>query len=217
MTIEYEFVNVDTNLATQVFVTNGRATQPVQNCDGTPATEGGFYYTPWQFLNASQGAREYFSFSEGMAIVARVAGTSAPLAPSPLTPVFPGRRYLAFPGQATMQVADLGEADSDAVAVVAAPTCVNPHALAIDWYLGSARVGLTEPLQPVTTAQFQAGETLLFQPASPENPPQRFTPAELAGAVRYRAPSYALRVKTTFSRQPGSGPSYNFSPHSAAT
>lgn len=217
MTIEYEFINVDTDLATLVFVTNGLAQQPAQTCDRSPAPAGAFYYTPWQFLNASQGAREYFSFSEGLSVVARVADAAAVLGPSPLTPVFPGRRYLAFPGRDAMQVADLGESDSEAAAVVAAPTCVNPHTLAIDWYLGVARVGVTEPLHPVATAQFQAGETLLFQPASPENPPQRFTPGDLAGAVRYRAPSYALRVKTTFNRQPGSRPGYNFSPPSAAT
>ncbi len=215
MTIEYEFVNVDTDLATQVFVTNGLARQPALDCDRTPVAGAAFYYTPWQFLNASQGAREYFSFGEGLAVVARAAADASPLAPSPLTPVFTGRRYLAFPGQGALRVVDLGPADADAAAVAAAPAGVNPHELAIDWYLGASRVGVTEPLAPAVSAQFQAGDTLLFRPASPEEPPRRLDPDDLKGAARYRAPSNALRVTAVFQNQPGVGPAYSFSPHSA--
>lgn len=221
MTIEYEFVNVDTNLATQVFVTNTRWQQPAQGCPLEPEPEARFFYTPWQFLNASQGAREYFAFGEGLAIVARTVGAAdgksdgaAAERRSTRTPVHSGGQYLVFPGADNVRVVRLATEESEAVTVVAAPACINPFRFAIDWYLGESRIGVTEPLPPRVTALFQAGDRLMFQPTEPDTPPQRYTPADLAGATVYKAPSYARQVKVTFQKGAAGKAGYAFSPPS---
>ena len=218
MTIEYEFANLNTALATWVFVANSQDRQAAHTCDQVAVAQANFYYTPWQFLNASAGAREYFNFSGDLAVVARLAAAPSEAAAraSALTPVFPGRRYLAFAGEKAMQVVDLGEDESSAVTVVAAPSSVNPCNLSIDWYLDTSRIGITEPVLPRTIASFQAGDTLLFEPTTPGTPPPRLTPDQLTGARRYRAPKQTLRVKVVLRKQPGQDAGYSFSPPSIA-
>lgn len=222
MTIEYEFVNVDTNLATQVFVTNSLWQTPAQTCYLGPEPESQFFYTAWQYLNASQGAREYFAFGENLSIVARTVGAAAGKGSNPdatqrrsdRTSVHPGGQYLVFPGTDNIRVVRIGSMDTQAVSVVAAPSGVNPFSLAIDWHLDESRIGVTEPLSPRVTALYQAGERLLFQAVDADNPPPRQTPAELCGATGYQAPSYATKVKVAFRKQGDGKPGYTFSPPS---
>lgn len=222
MSIEYEFINVDTHLATQVFVSNTLWQKPAQTCYLGPEPVAEFFYTPWQFLNASQGAREYFAFGEGLSIVARTVGTAegqdgvAARAPSSsvVTPVHPGGQYLVFPGADKVRVVRLGVDESQAISVTAAPSAVNPFSFAIDWFLGKSRVGITEPLEPRISALYQSGERLLFQPTEADKPPQRYTQAELVGATGYKAPSYARQVKVIFEKRGEGKIGYTFSPPS---
>lgn len=225
MSIEYEFVNVDTNLATQVFVTNSLWQKSARTCSPGADPAARFFYTPWQFLNASQGAREYFAFGEGLAIVARTVGmaegngddAAAAQRSSARTPVHPGGQYLVFPDIDNVRVIRLGTEESQAITVVAAPSGVNPFNLAIDWHQGESRTGITVPLPPSVTALFQTGDRLLFQATEADNPPQRYTPADLAGATAYKAPTYATKVKVTFQKRGEGQVGYVFSPPSAVS
>lgn len=222
MNVEYEFVNEDTSLATQVFVTNTLWQKPAQSCNLELAPETRFFYTPWQFLNASQGAREYFAFGEGLSIVARSVGLAdgkgdGTPCRSVRTPVHPGGQYLVCPGVDTVRVVRLGTDESQNISVTAAPRGVNPYRFAIDWHLGESCIGITEPLQPRVTASIQSGERLLFQATEADQPPQRYTQADLAGATVYKAPSYATKVMVTFRKRAEGKVGYTFSPPSVAT
>ena len=216
MTIEYTFINQDTALATIVCVTNLYAPHPVQACDGSPVAGGDFHYLPWQCLNASAGAREFFRYEGRLSAVARQDGATPVLDASVPTPLIPGRRYLAFPDRRTLSVAQVGETGGEATAMTAVSLGIESFALAVDWFLDQSPAGTTSPLAPSQAALFCAGDTLLFYPVAPERLPQRLTPAELASATRYRAPTYARRVTVTLSQPAGGPPVYDFMPPSAA-
>ncbi|MDO8891650.1 MAG: hypothetical protein Q8K43_08170 [Sulfurimicrobium sp.] len=221
MGIEYEFVNVDTNLATQVFVANNLWQTPAQSCHPAPEPESQFFYTPWQFLNASQGAREYFAGGENLAIVAHTVGmadgSATPQRRSFRMPVQPGGQYLVFPENDDLRVIRIGAQESQTITVESAPSGINPFSLAIEWYQGESRIGVIEPLPPGAAALFQAGDRLLFHDTEADNPRQRYTQADLAGATAYKAPAYARQVKVTFQKRGDGKAGYTFSPPSSVS
>jgi len=229
MTIEFELANLNAEMVTLVFIANRQDQQPVRDCSQATVEQATFHYTPWQLVNASAGAREYFSYSDTLSVVVRPQSASAAdtadhtdgqatIQPSALTRVAPGRRYLAFNGEHRLQIVDLGEnkQNSAEICIVAAPANHTSGQLAVDWYQAGTRIGITEPLAPRTVASFVNSGVLLFQPVSPDQQRQRFTPDDLAHAWRYRTPSNALKVKASLRRGPEGNPDYAFVPASVS-
>ncbi|HCA26866.1 MAG TPA: hypothetical protein DEP05_04375 [Betaproteobacteria bacterium] len=238
MTTEYEFVNVDTYMATEVFAENLRAANPAKACvssdDKTAAADAAaarFFYVPWQYLNASQGAREYFYSTGWLAFEAKAAPDPAageedgepsgnvkpPLRRSQRIPAYPGVQYMLIPGVNDIQVAQSGSAaNANDIEVVSPPSGVNPFTVAIDWYWGENRIGVTDFLKPGVTALFQAGGKRLFMPLSPAQRKARYAPAELTGVTPYVTPANALKVMIVFQKQDEKRFVYVFSPQSAS-
>jgi len=238
MTTEYEFVNVDTYMATAVFAENLRATTPAKACvssdDKTRTADvaaARFFYAPWQYLNASQGAREYFHSTGWLAFEAVTApepaageGEDAPaghakpsLRRSQRTPAYPGVQYLLIPGAHDIQVARSGSAaKANDIEVVSPPSGVNPFTITINWYLGENLIGVTDFLKPGVTALFQAGGKRLFMPLPPAQKKARYAPAELTDVTPYVTPANALKVMVVFQKQDEKRFVYVFSPQSAS-
>ena len=146
MTTEFEFINVDVDMATLVFAENKLDKTPAtQGCDPVTIADAQFSYAPWQYLNPSQGARETFMLEGGLSVAARPVGAPADpdLKPNPLTPVFPGNQYLLVPSIDGIHVAWADTLDSDSVALISPPPEVNPLTIAIDWHWGGILIGVT--------------------------------------------------------------------------
>lgn len=224
MPTHYDITHHDTDLVTQVFVTNRQATQAARTCARALAPEAKFYYLPWQTLKPSAGARECFCGPGAYGVVARLAEPAAAcqtVAPSALIPVQLGHCYLAFPGRHEWRVVALPHpkrSAPDAAVVISAPARINALRLALDWYCGAVRIGVTEPLVALRRAGFQSDGSLLFLPTEPlQSMPQRLTPADLALATRYRAPVTAPRVGVQFGPPQGVGlPQYSFTSSASA-
>jgi hypothetical protein len=212
MNTKYEFINNGSALATQVFVGNDLARQAVSNCDRSAANGAGFSYRPWQFLNASAGARESFDFGSGLSIVARAASTDAGLAPSKPTPVLADHLYLVFPGTTALCVTDLGNGEAGSTQVTAIALGIAAFALAIDWYLDDTRIGTSEPVGSRQSARFKNDGTLLFRAVDPENPPPQLSPKELDDATAYQASSYVRKVLVTLNTGADGRPAFRFTP-----
>ena len=214
MNTEYEFVNEGAALATQVFVRNGLAQPAVCNCDQSAVSGACFSYSPWQFLNASVGARESFHCSEGMALVARPLMAGTGLAPSKLTPVLTDHHYLVFPATGGWCVTQLGHNTSGAGAakVTATGLETGPFSLAIDWYLDNTLIGTSQPVGANQSAQFKPDGTLLFRAVDPENPPTQLAPQDLNAATPYRAAPYVRKVLVALRTRADGRPEFRFSP-----
>lgn len=216
MNTEYEFVNAGAALATQVFVGNDLAQQAVCNCDSSTASTARYSYLPWQFLNASDGAREFFVLGSGLTMVARLLSPAGNLAASAPMPVLADHLYLVFPGTDALCVTDLGPRDGShdagAAAVTAVALGLDPFALAIDWYLDDSCIGSCEPLGARQAARFRNAGTLLFRAVDPENPPARLSPQALADAATYQAASYVRKVRVTLRTTSAGLPVFEFAP-----
>ncbi len=212
MNTEYEFVNDGSALATQVFVWNDCEQPAICNCDQSAVSEANFSYRPWQFLNASAGARESFYFSDGLALVVRPLG--AGLAASNLTPVLAGHQYLAFPAVEAWQVTDLGSniSETGGTEVTVAGLGIDPVELAIDWYLDSTLIGSSQPLDKNQSARFKHSGSLRFLAVDPENPPSCLTPQDLNAATAYQAASYVRKVLVKLSTRADGHSVFSFSP-----
>lgn len=218
MTTEFEFINVDVDMATLVFAENRLDKTPAtQGCDPAKPAKARFSYTPWQYLNPSQGARETFMLQGGLSVVARPLGTLATpgLKPDGLAPVFPGNQYLLVPSADGIHVAWVNTQDSDSVSLISPPPEVNPLTIVIDWHWGGIRIGITEPVEPNETAHFQLGKKLLFMPVTPEQEKPFYASTDLIGTTPYIPRTNVLNVMVTFQKQGDKGFIYTFSPPSA--
>ncbi|MHB9119660.1 MAG: hypothetical protein ACYC2R_15520 [Burkholderiales bacterium] len=218
MTTEFEFINVDVDMATLVFAENKLDKTPAtQGCDPATIADAQFSYAPWQYLNPSQGARETFMLEGGLSVAARPVGAPADpdLKPNPLTPVFPGNQYLLVPSIDGIHVAWADTLDSDSVALISPPPEVNPLTIAIDWHWGGILIGVTEPIKPNDTAAFQLGRKLLFRPVTPEQEKALYAPSDLNGATPYIPRTNVLNVMARFQMRGDKDYFYTFSPLSA--
>jgi len=214
MNTEYEFINEGAALATQVFVWNDAEQPAVCNCDQSAVSGANFSYRPWQFLNASVGAREFFCFSDGLALVARPLAAGTGLAASKLTPVLADHHYLAFPAAGAWSVTDIGSNSSEvgATEVTAAGPGMDPFELAIDWYLDRTLIGTSQALGKNQSARFKNSGSLCFLAVGPENPPSCLTPQDLDAATAYQAAPYVRKVLVKLSTRADGHSVFSFSP-----